>query len=408
MTGVSSLAQALSQIGRIKEVQSQFNTLNFQLSTGKKTDVFSGLGSDILADKRSRASIGSLDTYNNNITIAQRRIDLTLNAVNEFREQAHALYSQLVGISKESKHQEGDVIYYDDPLTTTVESVPVGMTSGEPDAELFTIQNLAGDVYDIMYDLLNSQEGERYLLGGADTKTQPITDTGTLSTAITTQISSWKNGTITTDQLIADLKDRDAAATGNTDCINDTIVGFSAALTAGNAGDVFVRVDDKSEIKYTALANDQSFRDIMVAAAYLKSGNLGPVADVYAEPYTLGDPVLNDANGNPLNGAPGADLNESKDNFYAVINSLISSVHNALDGVDKVRFDLEAKKARLDQVQQQNTFEKTSLSNLVSDIEGVDINEVAVKITSLQTALEASYSVTARVLQLSLVNYLSR
>jgi flagellar hook-associated protein 3 FlgL len=121
----------------------------------------------------------------------------------------------------------------------------------------------------------------------------------------------------------------------------------------------------------------------------------------------LGDPVLNDANGNPLNGAPGATVEEQKDNFFAVITALLSTVEAALEDVDKVRFNLEAKKARLDQVQQQNTFEKNVLTNLIGDIENVDINEVAVSITSLQTSLEASYSVTSRVLQLSLVNFLS-
>lgn len=406
MTGVSSLGQSISQIARIKEIQTQFTTLSLQLSTGKKTNKFTGLGSDILTDKRSRADIQALETYNNNITKAQRRIDLTLNAVNEFRAQAQTIYSALVGFAKETTHQEGDVVYYDDPLTLTVdEHVAVGQTSGELGYEMKNIQSLATDIYDIMYDLLNAQEGERYLLGGADTTTQPITDTGTLESAITVQINSWKTGVITTDDLIADLRDRDS--TTNTDAINDTIVGYSAALTAGNVGDVFVRVDERTEIKYTALASEQAFRDIMVAASYLKSDNLGPIADVYAEPYTLGDPVLNDANGNPLNGAPGADLGEMKGNFFAVINALLTTVEAALEDVDKVRFDLEAKKARLATVQDQNSFEKNSLLNLVSDIENVDINSVAVEITALQTSLEASYSVTSRVLQLSLVNFIN-
>lgn len=408
MTGISTLGQALGQIDRIKEIQLQFQTLNFQLASGKKTDKFSGLGADILSDKRSRADVKALETYNTNITKAQRRIDLTLNAVNEFRDQAQTLYSSLVQLGKVSTHQEGETVMYDDPLTPTVdEGIRVGQTSGEMDFEFLHMQDLAGDIYDILYDLMNVQEGERYLLSGADTTTQPITDTGTLGTAISVQINSWKTGVITTDDIIADLQDRDPAATGNLDAINDTIVGYSASLTAGNAGKVFVRVDDKTEIEYTALASDQGFRDIMVAAAYLKSGGLGPIADVYAEPYTLGDPVLNDANGNPLNGAPGATVEEQKDNFFAVITALLSTVEAALEDVDKVRFNLEAKKARLDQVQQQNTFEKNVLTNLIGDIENVDINEVAVSITSLQTSLEASYSVTSRVLQLSLVNFLS-
>lgn len=408
MTGVSSLAQALSQINRIKDQQSQFDLLSYQLSTGKKTDKFSGLGTDVVPDTRARANISALDTYNTNITNASRRIDLMLNAVNEFQAQAQNLYSQLIGLAQESTHQGGEIIYYDDPLTPTVnEDIPIGQTSGEPDADLHIVQTLAGDVYGILEDLLNMQEGDRYLLGGADTTTKPLNDVGTLETAVSSQIDDWKNGTIPTTDLIANLNDRDPATSGNTDCINDTIVGYSATLTAGNAGSVFVRTDDKSEINYTTLANAQPFRDILVAAAYLKSDNLGPIADVYAEPYNAGDPVLTDANGRPLNGAPGADINESKDNFFAVINSLIKTVHDALDGIQKISFDLESKKARLDEIQQQHTLENNTLQNLVGDIEGVDVNEVAVKVTALQTSLEASYSVTARVLQLSLVNYIS-
>lgn len=409
MAGISTLGQTLSQIDRIKDMQLQFHTLNFQLSTQRKTNKFSGLGADILTDKRSRADIKALETYNTNITKAQRRLDLTLNAVKEFRTQAHTVYSALIALSQGGTQQEGEMVRYDDPLTPDVnEGIFVGQTSGTPAFELAAIQNLAGDVYNILYDLLNQQEGERYLLGGADTTTRPITDTGALSTAITSLIDNWKGGTITTDQMIADLRQRDPAASGNLDCINDTIVGFSAALTAGNVGSVFVRADERTEINYTTLANQQGFRDIMVAISYLKSENLGPVADVYAEPYTPGDPVLNDpVTGRPLNGAPGATVEEMKDNFFAVLNALIKTTHEALSDIDRTINELEGKKARIDLIQQQNTFEKTSLTNLVSDIEGVDLNEVAVKITALQTSLEASYSVTARVLQLSLVNFIN-
>lgn len=409
MTGISTIGQTAGQISRLKELQTQFQTLNFQLSTQRKTDRFSGLGADVLADKRSRANIKVLEVYNTNISKAQSRIDLTLNAIKEFKEQARTVYSALIALSQESSQQEGETIRYDDPLTPDVnEGTFVGQTSGTPTFEFAAIQNLAGDVYDILYDLLNQQEGERYLLGGADTSTQPINDTGALSTAITSMINNWKGGTISTQQVIADLQNRDPVASGNPDCINDTIVGFSAALTAGNVGSVFVRADNRTEINYTTLANGQGFRDIMVAISYLKSDNLGPVVDVYAEPYTPGDPVLNDpVTGRPLQGAPGATTEEMRQNFFEVINALIKTVHSALGDIDRTVNALEGKKARLNLIQQQNTFEKHSLNNLVSDIEGVDLNEVAVKITALQTSLEASYSVTSRVLQMSLVNFIN-
>jgi flagellin-like hook-associated protein FlgL len=39
-------------------------------------------------------------------------------------------------------------------------------------------------------------------------------------------------------------------------------------------------------------------------------------------------------------------------------------------------------------------------------VEGVDINEVAVKISAVQTSLDASYRITALMQQMSLVNFI--
>jgi flagellar hook-associated protein 3 FlgL len=49
---------------------------------------------------------------------------------------------------------------------------------------------------------------------------------------------------------------------------------------------------------------------------------------------------------------------------------------------------------------------KQFLSGLLSEIESASTEEVAVKLTTLQTQLQASYQTTARLAQLSLVNYL--
>lgn len=49
---------------------------------------------------------------------------------------------------------------------------------------------------------------------------------------------------------------------------------------------------------------------------------------------------------------------------------------------------------------------KSFLSGLLSEIEGVKTEEVAMKISSLQTSLQASYTTTAKLSQLSLVNFL--
>ncbi|MCB1721741.1 MAG: hypothetical protein KDI11_08305 [Alphaproteobacteria bacterium] len=403
MTGVSTLGQALTRINLINDQNIQLNNLTTQLATGKITQRFSGLDNNILASKRARADFQSLDTYINNIKNADRRINQMLDAIEEFQAQAENFANSLVQFSQESAHQKGDVIYYDDPLTTTVEITQVGMNDSEADIDLKTMQDLASNIFNFMGDLLNVQEGDVYLLGGADSLTQPYNNNGTLDSAVSTLITNWKDETLpaatnlTSDELISALRSRNVS--DDPYAVTDTIVGYSAALSAGNVGDVFIRVDERIEVKYTALANERAFRDIMVAASFIKNENLPPIADAYAEPYTPGDPTLAD-------GAPGATLGDMKDNFYQVFNELVGMVNNALDDIDTIRFRLESARARIEEVRRTHIADQNALQNTIDDVENADINDVAVKINMLQIQLDASYRVTASVQQLSLVNFL--
>jgi flagellar hook-associated protein 3 FlgL len=73
--------------------------------------------------------------------------------------------------------------------------------------------------------------------------------------------------------------------------------------------------------------------------------------------------------------------------------------------------DIQASLASAQSIMQstQNRHKQTSktLTDMLQSIEGVDQNEVGAQILSLQTSLSASLSTTARLSQLSLVNYLS-
>ncbi|MCB1784387.1 MAG: hypothetical protein KDI13_10390 [Alphaproteobacteria bacterium] len=397
MTGVSTLGQALRQIENIKNQQTAFNTLSSQLTTGKKSLSFTGLGTDTLASTRARTSLSSLSVYASNIDRADLRINLMLNSVEEFQSQTGNISSALVNFLQEGVHQKGATITYDDPSTPEVEETPVGMTSAESDNDLQSLIDIAGNLYDFMISLLNTKDGDRYIFGGAETLTKPLNDGGTLDAAMSSLITNWKSGSITTDELIADLTDR-TATNGNADAITDTLIGYSSSLSSGTAGKVFVRADKSAELDYTTLANDQSFRDIIVALSFLKNENLPPIADVYEDGVYPGTP--------DAQGAPGADIEEMKENFYAVFNKVVSMVDSAIDNIDSTRFNLESVRAQMKQIADDQTNQKTLLLNVVSDIEDVDVNEVAVKINALQVQIQTSYSVTALASQLSLVNFL--
>jgi len=399
MAGVSTLGQALDQIERIKSQQSLLDQLSLQATSGKKTQTFSGLGQDALTSQRARADLNSYVTYDSNITNANRHVTLASGALSQFKTQAQSFLNALVEFSQQGAHQEGDQIRYDDPLTAATENTYVGQTSAQPDSSITTLQHLASNLYDFLTQLVNTQDGSSYVFAGADTSTKPLNDTGTLDSAVNNLITQWKAGTITTDELTADLQ-QNAVSAAAPNAITDTTVGYSPSLSAGTAGNVFVRVDKSSEIDYTTLGNDPSIRNILVTLAYFKNGNLPPVVDAYTPPNTY--PGAPDAKG-----APGATAADQEASFYQVFNSLTATVTQAVNNIDKLTNKLGTAQARITDIQTAQKQQQNVLQTTISNVENADINEVAVKINALQTQLQASYSVTATLQKYSLVNFLS-
>ncbi len=398
MAGISTLGQALRQIESLNSQNLLFANLSTQMATGKKSQLYSGLNTDALISVRSRTQLSSIDIYLKNIGRADTTLSLTLTAVEEFQEQSRQFADTLTGFVQQGSHQTGTDVRYDDPATTNiVEDTIVGNTSASLDADFQAVINHAENLFGFLGELLNAKEGDRFLLAGADSSQRPFSDTGTLDAALNTLITNWKNGTITTDELIADLQDGTALA-GNPDALSDTVIGYSSSLSNGTAGDVFVRADENSEFKYTTLANERSLRNMLVAMAVIKNENLPPVVDVYENGTYPGVP--------DAKGAPGATAAEQEDNFYQLYNALTQMVAQSIDDVDQIRFRVETVRVQMTETKQSHIDQRELLQNTVSSVEDVDVNEVAVKLTTLKTQLEASYRVTALTQNLTLVNFL--
>lgn len=358
MTFVSTLGQSLDQVERLKILQNQLGTLQTQLTTGKKTTLFAGLGSDVITSKKSRANFNALDNYLNNIQTANRRISMTTNLIEETKTQAEGLLGSL-----ELQTQQGEY-------------------------EIEALGQYANNLQGFIANLLNEKDGDRYLLGGANTLDKPLTDTGGLDTYSRKQIEDWVNGTLTTDQFIQSYRDKTL--------LTDTVVGYSAEIASGQTKSVTVRVDDNAEIDYTVMANADPFRNIMIAVSMIKN------IDAVLDEVTL---EASDPPGTIT--APGATQQEQNDNFYRVFNDLAAMMNKALDQVDTERFKLAQAQAQTTQIADNHKFEKNMLANAIADVEDVDINEVAVKLNALTIQLEASYRVTATISSLNLANFLS-
>ena len=74
--------------------------------------------------------------------------------------------------------------------------------------------------------------------------------------------------------------------------------------------------------------------------------------------------------------------------------------------VEAIQVELAGAQISVDAAQQRHQQTKATLGNLLGEIEGVTNEEVAAKILAMQTTLQASLQTTAKLFQMSILNYL--
>lgn len=346
MTLVSTLGQAMAQIERIKQQQVQLGDLQQQLATGKISDNFIGLGTNITVSERARADFNELDTYMANISRGNVRIEQKLTALDTIQKQAQNVADAMAG-----QPQEGEI-------------------------DMDTIKRVAETAFDFVIQMLNVQDGDAYLFGGADSGTPPIRNTGSLDAFFSSLNPLWENGTLTVNPPNGDVTEEYMA---RYNAAGDANIGYSNSLK--DAKKTLLRVDHNVEVDYTVLANDPAIRDILVTLGAIK--NLPEVAD-----------------------APGAGIQEKKDNFFKVFNELATKITETIDDVDGLKFKLNSAQVVMDQTEKIHTKDKNTLSNTISRVEDADLAETASKLQFLQIQLEATYRVTASIRNFSLVNFI--
>jgi hypothetical protein len=108
-----------------------------------------------------------------------------------------------------------------------------------------------------------------------------------------------------------------------------------------------------------------------------------------------------------------ATYSASDPNAQASYQALSQKVTANLDGgsgtqaISDIEADLANAQTTVKNATTTNTQTQNTLQDMLQGVDGVDQNKVGEQILTLQTTLSASLSVTARLAQLSLVNYLS-
>lgn len=144
--------------------------------------------------------------------------------------------------------------------------------------------------------------------------------------------------------------------------------GAAADTSYYQGGDYLqkVKTGDSSYLEYGITADAEAFENIM-RAFNLVSNNAGD-ADALSEAYALLEQGMND------------------------LSSMIETT--------------SSKATLLDNQISRNTEEINLLDSMISDIRDVDLAEVLVRLTNLETQIEASYSISTTILKMTITDYL--
>ncbi len=90
----------------------------------------------------------------------------------------------------------------------------------------------------------------------------------------------------------------------------------------------------------------------------------------------------------------------------AAVTEAHALVNSAIDDIATRRTDISSKATLIESQITNNGDEAALLKDIISTLEDVDLAEASVRLTQFETQLEASYATTARILRLSLTDFI--
>ncbi|OED48590.1 flagellar biosynthesis protein FlgL [Rhodobacteraceae bacterium (ex Bugula neritina AB1)] len=326
------MAQHLFLRSRNADLKENVTTLSEEFATGKSSNLTDRLGGDFtyLADLES--NLNRLDSYMVTNSEVQLFATTMQGSLEKVQDQVQALRNDILRLSP---------------------------AIDEDNAEQFgsqAKQRMASAI-----NLLNTSVGGRTIFAGTATDTKPLSDSGTLMTAILTEVS----GLTTSGDIVQAVKDW-----------FDDPTGFDTVMYQGSATALQpVTVGEGEQVSLGIQADDPSLKHTLqsyVITALADEPSLGLTEDVKIE-------LVTEASN---------ELSVSEDRLI------------------KVQADVGFIEGRLDAISTRNEASKTSLSIVKNNLVSADPYETYTRLQEAQTQLEGIYTITSRSSQLSLLQYI--
>ncbi len=340
-----SLWRATSQ--PIADLQQKIKDAQLEASTGRMTDLGTKLGAktSLSIDLRNVVDLGTVAIEQNGLAASE--LQVSQNSLTNLMDIAHSFVSTLIGARN--------------------------ATNGQA-----LVTDAAKNALASLQTILNTTQNGKALFAGINSSTSPISDyTSTPTSAAKTAVDAafaTQFGTSQTGAGVSSITSTQMESFLDGPFANlFTQANWSSTWSTASTQNSKVRIDDHLKVDAATNANEDAFRDM---------------ARAFTMVLDLGTGSLNQAAFEKL-----------VDKATTVASSAASKVGDIAGQLGNTQKLLSDQKTRLEQ---RNDILMQGLEGL----EGVNQAEVATRVNTLTTQLEASYSLTVRINKLSLLNYL--
>jgi flagellar hook-associated protein 3 FlgL len=352
---VSTLQGLISRQRTTNETSGLILRAEKEVSTGRHADAFKALGARSIEALNSRAMYERTEGRIESNTLLQNRLDLMATSLGNVREAAQEVLTMAI---------------------TNTDS-----SSADPQF----LKQMAKDAYDSIAAFMNGNYNGKAFFAGVDSDASAMNSWGEAD-AVTglspaDVMDAITGGTITSAADAATKLAEVNAAFNGTPAVADHAYEESffngTALMNGATPNprLTAQIDEGFEIEYGVQANDPGIRELMRGLAMMAS----------ADPAEITDPDAYDAWVGAAAGALGAGVNAvlAAEARTGSMQKLVEDANDRLNAKREV------------------------LTVHISSLETVDPYEAATRLTTAQTQLQASYAVTARLQQLSFLNFMT-
>ena len=231
----------------------------------------------------------------------------------------------------------------------------------------------ASSAFSVFMDQANASDGNVYLFAGINTAVAPIADYDVASKAAVDAAFLARFGVAQSDPSIDQI-----AAVDMIDFIENEFADLFAdpdwGTTWSSASDQVIRtrISTAQTVDTSVSANEPAMRKL--AMVYTMVSELGI------------DGLADETRG-------------------ALLDKAVGMLSDAFSGLTTLGMDIGVKQNRVNDATERLRIQQSILERRVAVLEGVDPLEAKVKLDTLTTQIEMSYSLTAKLLGLSILNY---